>query len=117
MACILCTLVFGGVIPLLTPLYGMVARSVIILCLCILLIGLITAAIQFGLCVIRAGNQQATGYQVQTECQPVANRYIYQQELGSSMAMPQGQDLTATSFSHGQDFASHNDTIPGASNI
>ena len=104
MASILGTLVFGGLFTLISG-SGVIAISVILLLLSILLISLITAAIQFGLRVIQAGNQQATGLQVQTGCQPVANRYIYLQERGSSMAIPQGQDLTATSFSHGQDFA------------
>ena len=123
--------------------YGVVALNPIVVCVCILLSGLITAAMvmvcrhcsiffhtksvkgeeerfhiqQSGLQVIQADSQQAAGFKDQTEYQPVANRYTYIQEQGSPMAVPQGQGRIPTSLSLGQDFASHRDTIPGASNI
>ena len=121
--------------------YGVVALNPIVVCVCILLSGLITTAMvmvcfhctiffhtksvkgegerfhmqQSGSQVIQADSQQATGFKDQIEYQPVAN--IYQQERGSAMAVPQGQGQIPTPLSLGQDFASHRDTIPGASNI
>ena len=121
--------------------YGVVALNPIVVCVCILLSSLITTAMimvcfhctilfhtksdkgeeerfhmqQSGLQVLQADSQQATGFKDQTEYQPVAD--IYQQERGSAMAVPQGQGQIPTSLSLSQDFASHKDTIPGASNI
>ena len=135
-------LVGTGVFEILND-YGVVALNPIVVCVCILLSGIITAAMvvvccncsiffhiksvkgeevrfhaqQSGLQVIQFDSNQAAGFQDQTESKPVANRYTYIQEQGSPMAVPQGQGQIPTPLSLGQDFASHRDTIPGASNI
>ena len=106
-------LVGTGVFEILND-YGVVALNPIVVCVCIVLSGLLTAAMvmvcchcsiffhiksvkgekvrfhvqQSGLQVIQADSQQATDFQDQTEYKHVANNYIYQQERGSSMPVP-----------------------------
>ena len=107
------SIVVTGVFAILND-YGVVALNPIVVCVCILLSGLITAAMvvvccncsiffhiksvkgeevrfhvqQSDLQVIQADSQQATDFQDQTKYKHVANNYIYQQERGSSMPVP-----------------------------
>ena len=136
------SIVGSGVLAIFID-YKVEALNPIVVCVCILLSGIITAAMvvvcchcsiffhsksvkgeeerfhmqQSGLQVVQAGSQQATGFKDQTEYQPFGNNYIYQQKRGSSMPVPQGQGQMPPSMSLGQGVASNRDTISGASNI